>query len=55
MCTINPLTRHKGECCRISVSSSKGYDDRDKDIDKYIRDRLEPIYLVVIYLYLNPI
>ena len=34
MCTTTPLTQHKGECCRINVSSSIGYDDKDKDKDR---------------------
>ncbi|KAJ9535166.1 hypothetical protein OSB04_un001754 [Centaurea solstitialis] len=31
-CTTIPLTRHKGECCRINVPSSKGSDDIEIDI-----------------------
>ncbi|KAJ9553223.1 hypothetical protein OSB04_017268 [Centaurea solstitialis] len=47
-CTTILLTRHKGECCRINVPSSKGYDDRviDTDRDRYTRVRLELKYLI---------
>lgn len=44
LCTITPLTRHKGECCRINVPSSNGYDDRDRDID---RDRHKGLELLM--------
>ena len=47
MRTTTPLTRHKGECCRISVPSSKGSDDRDR-YKSYLWSKSLSILIIII-------